>query len=288
MLDARTDSRLTRLMTEKKPGIPISMTELSENFGFSTQLAAHYVNRGWLKRLGSGVYALANEDISITGVLHYLQDQIPGLHVAGKSALAWQGISHNVYLRETTVVWGRSKAGLPKWVRQQFSVRYSSASLFDFPNDQLELQSRLPSPFKPHEVFCSCRERAILELLHEVSVNETWEEAKNIFELIPSVREDFLGKLLQCCTSLKTKRLFANWATETKLIDVPALYSKFGITTGSGNQWKVAVKQGQRTTIKKVSTTNASAVSGTSEPSYTSHPALLRVGSAGLKRRNSH
>lgn len=285
MLDSRTDSRLARVMAETEPGVPISLRELTEHFGFSPQLAAHYTNRGLLKRLGSGVYALANEEISIYGALRFLQGSMPGLHVAGKTALAWQGISHNVYLRETTVVWGQNKSGLPKWLRDNFRVRYSSSNIFSFEDEQLDLQTRQPSPFRPLSVYCSCRERALLELLSEVSVTEDWEEARNIFELVTTVREDFMGKLLKYCTSLKTKRLFANWATDTKLVDVPALFTEYGITVGTGHQWKVPVTPGQRTTIKKVST-HASAVSGTGKPSNRNHPALLRIGPAGLKRRN--
>lgn len=246
------ENRLARLLCETSPGVPLSTEDLRYRFNVSAQLALHYVKRGWLERIASGVYSLPNAPITLNGALSFLQENHPELHVAGKTALAWHGISHNVYFQETTVVWGRSKAGLPKWVGKNFQVRYSAPRIFKFPNTQLDLLTRQPVPFLPHSVSCSCVERALLEMLSEVGTKESWEEAHNIFELVSSVRENVIGQLLSACSSLKAKRLFATWATETDLVNVPELFRDFSVSVGAGKQWHIAVSQGKKTTIRKV------------------------------------
>lgn len=272
-------NHLARLLNETTPGIPLSAAELRDRFSISPQLAKHYVDQGLLRRLGAGIFCLSNDQISVYGALKFLQNHAVGLHVAGKTALAWQGISHNVYLRETTMIWGKSKAGLPKWVRDNYLTRYSSADIFAFENEQLDQLTRQPSPFRPLGVYCSCPERAILELLSEVGVKETWEEARNIFELVGTIRESVMGALLQACTSLKAKRLFVSWADDTGLLDVSDLLASFDISVGNANQWKITLSPGRKTSIKKVQPL----AHGSDEKSRRNHPALIRSFPAGLK-----
>lgn len=276
---ALKENRLSRLLHETAPGVPLSTEDLRDRFNVSAQLALHYVKRGWLERIASGVYSLPNVPITLNGTLSFLQKNHSELHVAGKTALAWHGICHNVYFRETTVVWGKSKAGLPKWAGETFQVRYSAPQIFKFPNSQLDLLTRQPVPFLPHSVSCSCIERAILEMLSEVGTKESWEEARNIFELVSSVRETVIGQLLKSCSSLKAKRLFATWATETDLVNVPELFHDFSVSVGTGKQWLVTVSQGKKTTIRKVLPQTTNHFKTTNKPL---HPALRRVESTGL------
>lgn len=273
------DNRFAELLNKTTPGVPISAAELRDRFCISAQLSKYYVDKGFLRRLGAGVFCLPNDPITIYGALVFLQNKEPGLHVAGKSALAQRGISHNIYFRETMVVWGKSKSGLPQWVHDNFAARYSSARIFKFDDQHLDQLTCKPDPFCPLQVRCSCVERALLELLSEVGTKESWEEAKNIFDLILSVREEVLGPLLQACTSLKVKRLFATWAEETNLVNVPELFSAFNISLGNGKQWHITTMDGGRTTIRKVKTS----CEHVPKKTQALHPALLRAGPAGLK-----
>lgn len=43
------------------------------------------------------------------GALQLLQDRVAGLHIGGKSALALQGIRHNLTPKETLVLWGEAR-----------------------------------------------------------------------------------------------------------------------------------------------------------------------------------
>ena len=99
--------------------------------GVSAFLAAKHARSGWLKRLAQGVYAFAGDTLNRDQCLLFLQGQISGLHVAGKTALAWQGVRHNLSLREHLMLWGDDKrAKLPKWFVEQFPASYRSTTLF--------------------------------------------------------------------------------------------------------------------------------------------------------------
>jgi len=63
-------------------------------------------------------------------------------------------------------------------------------------------------------------------MLFDVSTHQGLEEARNLFDGLRNLRKDTLAKLLTCCTSVKTVRLFLTWARETKVVDVDALLQK--------------------------------------------------------------
>ena len=60
-----SSSKLTRLLNQSKPGVPILTRDLREA-GISARLASHYVKSGWLNRIGYGAYCLPNE-LSLDG-----------------------------------------------------------------------------------------------------------------------------------------------------------------------------------------------------------------------------
>ena len=123
--------RFKSLLQERNPGVPLTMDELRSK-GISNQLAAYYVNSGWLRRVGHGLYSFPNETIEIQGVLGSFQKNVSGFHVASKTALAWNGISHNLYYQVQSIVWGDKPRAIPAWVCRQFNVRYSCSHLFHF------------------------------------------------------------------------------------------------------------------------------------------------------------
>lgn len=60
-------------------------------------------------------------------------------------------------------------------------------------------------------------ERALLELLDEVGVDQGLEAARNIMEGVRSVRLDVLGTLLEHCPRVKAVRLCLNLSDELNL-----------------------------------------------------------------------
>ena len=124
---------IKRLQAGLPRGAPFDLATLSQ-FGVSPQLAAHYADGGWLVRLAHGVYAFPNDEFGVYGALKFLQQRVPGLHVGGKSALALQGVRHNLGSREALVLWGDGRFALPAWFTSRFPARYVHARLFDWPD----------------------------------------------------------------------------------------------------------------------------------------------------------
>ena len=86
-------------------------------------------------------------------------------------------------------------------------------------------------------VRVSSPERAALEMLHEVGVHETLEEARDVFEGLRNLRTEVVGKLLSRCGSVKAVRLFLRWSRETGVVDVDALRARFDLRVGSSSRW---------------------------------------------------
>ncbi|MCG1018830.1 MULTISPECIES: type IV toxin-antitoxin system AbiEi family antitoxin domain-containing protein [Burkholderiaceae] len=227
---------IKRLQTNLPRGAPFDVATLNQ-LGVSSQLAARYVSSGWLVRLASGVYAFPNDDFNLHATLRFLQQRVPGLHVGGKTALAWQGVRHQVGRREPLVLWGDTRFALPSWFTSRFPARYMYARLFDWPDSPFAIQTLIAPPDVPAGVQVAVPERAVLELLYDVGVREGLDDAHAVFEGLRSPRKKLLGQLLACCTSVKTVRLCLTWARETNLLDVDALLAQFSLPTGSGRRW---------------------------------------------------
>ncbi len=203
--------------------------------GVSAFLAAKYARSGWLKRLAQGVYAFAGDTLNRDQCLLFLQGQITCLHVAGKTALAWQGVRHNLALREHLMLWGDDKrTKLPEWFVNQFPASYRSTTLFS----SKAITSGIGTPPGLLDgVRVSVPERAVLEMLYEVGKSQDLEEAKNLFESVRGLRFEVMGELLSQCTSVKAVRLFLLWAKETEVLNVHALREKYSLPVGSSSRW---------------------------------------------------
>ena len=60
-------------------------------------------------------------------------------------------------------------------------------------------------------------ERALLEMLSDVGLRQETEEARNIMELVSSLRPEVLLQLLHGCHQTKTLRLCIQWSSELGL-----------------------------------------------------------------------
>ena len=229
--------------------MPFDLAAL-ESIGVSAQLAAHYAKSGWLDRLGQGVYAFAGDTLTPHGALKLLQTRVTGMHVAGRSALTLQGVRHNLATREALVLWGDMRFVLPVWFTSRFPSRYVSAKLFYWLDGTLASQSLTTPPGVTDGLRVSVPERAVLELLYEVGTHQGLEEARNLFDGLRNLRKDVLGELLQCCTSVKTVRLFQTWARETNVVDVQALQQQHTLPVGSDKRWITRMKDGNLLSLK--------------------------------------
>jgi hypothetical protein len=173
--------------------------------GISADLAVHYVKSGWLVRLAHGVYSRPGEALTLHPCLKFLQRKIQGLHVGGKTALDWYGVRQYVSQRPVTHLYGWKTATLPDWFTKAFPADYHRKRLFkEEPNKLLhagpfEKQTDAPLASEP--------ERALLEVLSDVGVRQSLQEARELTQSVHTLRSDVLLKLLRTCTSIKTVRL---------------------------------------------------------------------------------
>lgn len=234
---------IKRLQADLPRGAPFDLATLAP-LGVSPQLAARYAEGGWLVRLAQGVYAFPNDNFGVYGALKFLQQRVPGLHIGGKSALALQGVRHNVGSRDTQVLWGDTRFALPAWFLSRFPARYVHASLFDWPDATLASKTLVTPPGLPEGLHVAVSERAVLEMLYEAGTKQSLEEARNLFDGLRSPRKELLGHLLSCCTSVKTVRLFLTWARETGVVDADELLARHPLRTGSKKRWMSRLADG--------------------------------------------
>ena len=218
--------------------------------GISPALAHEYVASGWLARLGRGVFMFTGDTLERDACLHFLQTRVPGLHVAGRTALDWQGFRQNVAQREVLCLHGRGNAVLPEWFTQRFPARYSRARLFD---DKLAPGFGLT--VLPEGVLgekgplVSAPERALLEMLNEVGVHQEAAEARAIMETVRHLRAKELAKLLRHCRTVKAARLCVVWAEEHGLPWAAAARTAAAGQLGTG-RWVKRLKDGRTLILK--------------------------------------
>jgi len=242
-------SLIKNLQTNMPREMPFNLADLAEQ-GISPQLAAKYVESGWLIRLTQGVYAFPGNVLTVHGSIKFLQTRASGLHIGGKTALSLQGVRHNLSTRGQLVLWGDTRSTLPTWFVSRFPARYVSARLFAWSGDFPTGRSLMTPPGVTDGLHVSVPERAILELLYEVGTNQGIEEAYNLFAGLRNLRKNVVGELLACCTSVKTVRLFLTWSRETGVVDSDNLLAQYKIPVGSDKRWMTRLKDGTLLTLK--------------------------------------
>ncbi len=236
-----------KLLPELPRGTPLTTTWLSER-GLAAQQVARLAEGGWLTRLGRGIYLLPGDQLNRDAALANLALEIPGLHVAGKTALAWRGVRHNLALKEKLVLWGERPGALPSWFTTAFPATYQATHLFDS-----AMQPGLglsPLPAGRPDVPVSGPERAILELLSDVGKRQGLEEARHLVEAARSLRLDVFEGLLSHLKRIKVARLAHTMADE---LDLPwkSLARAASERLGGGSRWVAKTRTGERLNLKR-------------------------------------
>lgn len=206
----RKDDKLNRLQQLVPEGVAIPSTWLSAN-GYTPQLVRRYVQSGWLKTLGSRVYARPGEAVTWEGVMLGLQrlGQLR-LHVGGVTSLNRQGLAHYLPLGGDAVVhvWGQDRP--PAWVKQaSVKAQWTFHRRRLFTEDPEQGWSALPTRVRDWTVRGSAPERAILEVLSEVDETpSSFSFAAELFEGLATLRPPLVNALLHSCVHNKAKRLF--------------------------------------------------------------------------------
>jgi hypothetical protein len=216
--------------------------------GLTTKHAARLAKEGWLARLGHGAYCLTGDTMDRDASLAWLVPAVPGLHVAGKTALSWRGVRHNLAYQETLILWGDKPTKLPAWFIARFPSHYQATHLFEARmSPQLGIA---PLPSGRADVPVSTPERALLELLSDVGNRQTLEETKHLVEGARSLRLPVLEELLSYLTRIKVVRLAYGLADE---LDLPwkSIAHQHSERLGGGKRWVSVGKTGERLDLRR-------------------------------------
>lgn len=204
-----TDRVIQRMMREAPRGQPLDM-EMLKSFGVSIAMANRLVDSGWMARLSAGAYLLTGDSPARDGAIAYLGRRISGLHVGGRTALAWHGVRHNLPLRERVVLWGCSGYRFPVWVNDVMLYSYQTTQLF---SHDLPYERYLKTmPGQDAGVLVSVPERALLELISDVGEGQTLEKVENLFASVRHMRRPILTELLSHCRIAKVAMILRTLA----------------------------------------------------------------------------
>ncbi len=178
--------------------------------GIYRQLSDVYRKSAWLEHIGNGAFKISGDNVDWTGGVWALQQQLSlRVHVGAKTSLELQGFGHFLPLGKGAQVWlfGAPGVRLPLWFSKYAwtdTVRYTTADLFG-KEEKLGLE---PRNMGTYSITISATERAILEALHLVPGQGSFEGTFHLMEGLTSLRPELLQMLLMQCRSIKVKRLF--------------------------------------------------------------------------------
>lgn len=227
-------------------GEPLGTAMLAQ-FGVSAYRASALARSGWLTHLARGVYMLPGDTLTRDACLAFLSHQVTGLHLGGKTALGAGGMRHTVAFRDVLSLWGDRAKPLPAWFTQRFECRYQSTQLFDASLPKgFALQ---PLPVGRPDVLVATPERALLELLSDVGKGQSLDEARQLVEMMHSLRSDVLETLLVHTTRIKVVRLAQALGAEFELPWAP-LAAQQSQRLGGGKRWVAVSRSGERLDLK--------------------------------------
>lgn len=191
---------------------------------------------------------LPGDTLTREGCLAYFSQRISGLHVGGKTALAWRGIRQSVSFREVLTLWGDQPTRLPVWFTQRFDSRYQVTQLFDAKLRKGFGLQALPNGRS--DILVAVPERALLELLSDVGKGQSLQETRQLVESLRTLREKTLDELLTHSTRIKVVRLAELLARDLGL-PWAALAKRHSQRLGGGKRWIAVAKSGERLDLRR-------------------------------------
>lgn len=182
---------------------------------------------------GYGAYARFGDPVDWLGCVYGLQETGLGVYVGGRTALELQGAGHFIPMAVESQVhlYTQTVIQLPSWVKKHnWNVKIKLFKIKLFREATLGL---LDYPHQGFSVKISSPERAIIELMHGVSDEQSFEEANYLMEGLGTLRPQLVQALLENCKSIKVKRVFLFLAKYNEHIWVKDLdYSKINLGSG--------------------------------------------------------
>lgn len=213
----RSDSKLNRLQQELPEGLLADAGWLEAN-GYSSALRSHYVSAGWLDSPARRVYRRSRSPLTWQQAVISLQTVLDlPLTVGGRTALEQLGYAHHLSAEIQEVhLYGPKRpptwlADLPLDVKFQW---HNSLRLFPGDEDVTPEPSSvmLSAAGMQLPIRYSSKERAVLELLDELTERESFHQVNALMEGLSDLSPRRLQTLLEACASVKVKRLFLFFA----------------------------------------------------------------------------
>ena len=213
-MDTISSNKLKNLYSGLQSNRPVSPAELRQ-LNISPDLVVYYVKAGWLKRLANGVYVKPNAVLELNNCLNFLQKKFKGFHVGGKSALEFYGFRHYLSNNPKTRLYAWDTVKLPEWFSTEFNAEVRRKRLFEEKPDAMLNVSHFND--NDEEPMVSEPERAVLEMLSDIPVDQSITEAEELMEAAQSLRPEVVSNLLHNCKNIKTVRLFLKLASSLTL-----------------------------------------------------------------------
>ena len=204
-------SKINQLLQQWPSGNVATLRWLKPR-GVDRRLADKYVQSGWLERLGHGAFKRAGASVDWFGAVHALQTQLAlAVHPGGITAIELRGYTHYLsFSARAVVLFGNPGTKLPAWFEAHtWSRRVMLVTTGVFAGTE---KTTSTVPVDEVELEVATLERAALEMMYLVPKRQSFEEAYQVMESLTSLRPKAVQQLLECCTSVKTKRVFMHAA----------------------------------------------------------------------------
>ena len=204
-------SKINQLLQQWPSGNVATLRWLKPR-GVDRRLADKYVQSGWLERLGHGAFKRAGASVDWFGAVHALQTQLTlAVHPGGITAIELRGYTHYLsFSARAVVLFGNPGTKLPAWFEAHTWSRPVTLVTTGVFAGTEKTTSTIPIDEVDLEV--ATLERAALEMMYLVPKRQSYEEAFQVMESLTSLRPKAVQQLLECCTSVKTKRVFMHAA----------------------------------------------------------------------------
>lgn len=204
-------SKISNLFLHFPANVVLTSDLLSES-GYSPQLMQKYVSSAWVKRVGDGAYYRSHEIVHFQGAIWPLQ-QNNNLLICGKSALELQVHEHYLTFGKRVIQLSYIPSFTPpKWLKNHdFGVHFQFIRSAEVPCDLVNevMIENIP-------VRTSCLELAAFEACQGIPKINTFDSVSSIFDGLTTLRVDVVQNLLETFHSIKAKRLFLYFATQSQ------------------------------------------------------------------------
>ncbi len=218
-------SRLKHLINEVPPGFIFDAAWLKTR-GIDSKSIHHYVNQGWIERIVRGVYRrplpnyIQSGELSWQIVLLSCQRLMTRkVHLGGINALDYATNSNSIRPRTCQAVHFYGDA--PKWIYRlpttdrimiHKSSLFGESSVGVIEDGLLAYNKNYVVQIWHWPVRVSSCERAILEMIAQLSGYSDFEIINRQFQSLKFLCPELLTQLLKDCVSIKVKRLFCAYA----------------------------------------------------------------------------